>query len=153
MLLHKGLGQSQPQARPPFAARHQRKEDSLLDRVRYTGPVVYDMQFQCQLVTLLANGDLTGNSGLQGQQGISLVDTWRQGRRSIVGNIEHGLNQLLAIAPKLGNGGVVIAHHTQALRKFGQDKRPHPLAHLVDVHIPHHMWAAMRCQQAVHQGL
>ena len=57
MLLDKGLRQRQPQARAIFAPRHQREEDAVPDRIRYTGPVVDDMQFQCQSVCLLYTSD------------------------------------------------------------------------------------------------
>jgi hypothetical protein len=71
----------------------------------------------------------------------------------VVRDVEHRLDQLLAVAPELGNGDVVVAHHPQAARELGQDQAAHALAHLVDVDVAQHLGAPVRRQQPVHQRL
>ena len=67
MLLDEGLRQREPQAGTALPSRHERKEDAIPDRVRYTGPVVDDMQFQCQSIALLAEGYLPADARAEGQ--------------------------------------------------------------------------------------
>jgi hypothetical protein len=50
-------------------------------------------------------------------------------------DVQHGLDELLAVAAKLGNRGVVVAHHAQAARMLGADERMHAFADLMDVHV------------------
>ena len=78
-------------------------------------------------------------------------DLIRQGLAGIVGNIEHRLNKLLPVTPKLGDGGVVVTHHFKALGEFSQDQGAHALADLMNIDIPHQMGTPVRGQQAVNQ--
>ena len=117
------------------------------------GPVVDDMQFQCQSIALLAESHLPGDAGAQDQLRIAGRNALRQGLAGVVRDVEHRLDQLLAVAPELGNRGVVVAHDLQAARKLRQDQRAHPLADLVDVDVAHDVRPAVRRQQAVHQRL
>src|SRR6478609_10799638 len=78
VLLHEGLRQRQPQAGPAFAPAHEREEDAVLDRVRYTGPVVDDMQFQCQSIALLAEGDLAPDPRLERQLRVAFGNALRK---------------------------------------------------------------------------
>ncbi len=68
-------------------------------------------------------------------------------------NVEHGLDQLLLVAPEFGQRQIVIAHDFQAVREFGQDQATHTLEHFVDVHVADDLRTAMRCQQAIDQRL
>ena len=153
VLLHKGLRQCQSQPRTPITPRHQRVENAVLDRVRHTGPVVNDMQFQCQSVALFAKSHLPRNPRAENDLCVPQRDPFGQRLGRVVGDVEHGLDQLFAVAPELGDGRVVVAFDTQPAREFRQDHRAHPLTHLVDVHVPHQMRPAVRCEQAVHQRL
>jgi hypothetical protein len=86
MLLDKGLRQSQPQARATVSSRNQWKENAVLDRVWNARPVVNDMQFQCQSVSLFPEGDLASNSGAQNQLGIPISAPIGQGQGGVVAN-------------------------------------------------------------------
>ena len=68
-------------------------------------------------------------------------------------DVEHRLNQLLTVTPKLRNRSVVIALHLQTAGKLRQHQATHPLADLMNVDIAHHVRTSVRCQQAVHQDL
>src|SRR5659263_286668 len=133
MLLHKSLRQRQPQARTALPPGHQRIENTVFDRVWYTRPVVDDMQFQCQPVTLFAKGDLPSDSRAKYQARFTYRYLFRQSLTGIVRNVEHGLYELFAVAAKLRDRGVIVAHHFEALGKLGQYQRPHTLAHLMNV--------------------
>ena len=111
------------------------------------------MQFQCQPKALLAHRDLARHPGAEGDLGIPLLDALCQCQSSVVGNIEHSLDQLLKIPPEFGQRGVVVALHPQATRKLSQDERAHPLADLMDIDVGHHMGPPVRREQAVNQGL
>src|SRR5574343_1561750 len=141
VLLHKGLGQREPQSRAAFPAGHERVEGPALDRVRYAGPVVHHMQFQCQAITLFAKGHLTADAGPERDLRIALRHALCQRLCGVVRNVEHGLDQLFTVPPKLGDRDVVVAHHFEAFGELGQDQRAHPFAHFVDVHVTHHMRA------------
>ena len=103
VLLHKGLRQSQPQPRTAFPSRHQLIENAVFDRVWYTRPVVDDMQFQCQPVALFAESDLTRNAGAKSQARLTRFNLFLQSLTSIVRDVEHALDELLAVTPKLWN--------------------------------------------------
>src|SRR5258706_1057884 len=74
------------------------------------------------------------------------------GLRGIARDIEHGLDELLRIAAKLGQAHVVVAFHPDALRKLGKDKAAHSFTYLVDVH-RRLVRGAMRSEKSVHEGL
>src|SRR3954470_18092115 len=95
VLLHEGLCQREPQAGPAFPSRHQRKEDAVLDRVRHAGPVVDDMQFQCQSIALLTERHLPADARPEGQLRVTGRDAVRQGLAAVVRDVQHGLDQLL----------------------------------------------------------
>ena len=109
------------------------------------------MQFQCQLVALFAEGDLPAHARSESDLPLAFGDLRRQRLGRVVGDVEHRLDELFAVATKLRNGRVVIAPHLQPARKLGQDQRTHPLAHFVDVDVAHHVRAAVRRQKPVHQ--
>ncbi len=111
------------------------------------------MQFQCQPITLLAKRDLPTHPRAQSDLCIARRHALGQRLRRVVRDVEHRLYELLPIAAELGDRGVVVSHHTQALGKLGHDQRTHALADLMDVHVTHHMRAAVRCEQTVHQRL
>src|SRR4249919_2106113 len=71
VLLNEGLRQCEPESRAAFAARHERKEDPLAQRLRNSRAVVLDMQFQCQTIAMLAQGDLPRHPRAQGDLGIA----------------------------------------------------------------------------------
>ena len=115
--------------------------------------VVGDMQFQCQAEAFFHESHLAGNAGSQNDLRVAHGDTVFQCQGRVVGDIEHRLNELFYVASELGQRGVIVTAHLQTLGKFGQDQGANPLAHLVDIHIAHHLRTAMRGEQAVHQGL
>ncbi|MCY1532680.1 hypothetical protein D9M68_679630 [compost metagenome] len=153
VLLDKGLRQREPQAGAAIASRHKREKDAVLDRVWYARPVVDDMQFQCQAIALLAKRDLPTHTGLENDLRLTRRDAFGQRLRRVVRDVEHGLDELLAVTAKLGNGSVVVAHHAQPLGELGQYERTHPLANLVNVHVTHHVRSAVRREQAINQRL
>ena len=104
------------------------------------------MQFQCQAIALFAKSELAGHTGFENNLGVARSDALAERLRGVVGDVEHRLNELLFVATELGDGRVVVAHHPQALGKFGHDQAAHPFTHLVDVDITHHMRAAVRGQ-------
>ena len=111
------------------------------------------MQFQCQPIALFAKSDLAADTCAQNNLGFASGGFFLQRLGRVVRDVEHRLDELLAVAAKLGNRGVVVAHHPQALGKLSQDQAAHPLAHFVDVDIAHHMRASVRRQQAINQQL
>jgi hypothetical protein len=60
------------------------------------------MQFQCQAIALLAEGDLARHAGAQHDARIAAAMRSRQRLRGVVGDVEHRLDQLLAVAAELG---------------------------------------------------
>ncbi len=71
VLLNKSLRQCQSQPGTAFTPRYQGIENTVFDEVRHARSIVDDMQFQCQAITLLAESDLTRNSGLESDLRIS----------------------------------------------------------------------------------
>jgi len=153
VLRDEGLRERETQTRPALAPRYQGIEDAISDGLRDARTVVLDMQFQCQAIALLAQRDLPCDPRAQHDAGVADGTPLGECQRGVVGDVEHRLDQLLAVADEVGDRGVVVALDRQAPGELGQDQRPHPLAHLVDVHVGHHVGAAMRRQQAVDQGL
>ncbi|OQC07099.1 MAG: hypothetical protein BWX79_01947 [Alphaproteobacteria bacterium ADurb.Bin100] len=80
------------------------------------------MQFQCQAIALLAKGDLAQDAGSENDLRITGGDALAENLRRVVGEVEHRLDQLLAVATELRDRRVVVAHHLQALGKLGQDQ-------------------------------
>ena len=111
------------------------------------------MQFQCQPVALAAQSHLPGHARAQHDLGISRRDAPRQGLGGVLHDVEQRLNELLAVTAEFGDRGVVVAHHGEAMRKFGDDECAHPFADFVDVDFSQSGSAPMWCEQAVHQGL
>src|SRR5688572_12907394 len=97
------------------------------------------MQFQCQSIALLAESHLASDPRAESQPRISCAYPLRKRLTGVLSNVEHGLDQLLAVAAKLRDRGVVLTHNLQASGKFGQDKRAHALADLVDVDVADHV--------------
>ena len=116
MLLHEGLRQRQTEPGATFAAAHQRVKDAVTDVFGHAWAVVLDMQFQCQPKTLASKRDLARHPCAQHQPGIAFNHAVRQRVCGVVRDVQHGLDQLLAVAPKLRNAGVVVTRHLQAAR-------------------------------------
>jgi len=62
MLMHIALGQREPKAMALRPARNQRIKHPLAEFLRDTGPVINDMQIQCQPATLFGDCDLARNA-------------------------------------------------------------------------------------------
>src|SRR6266581_1473146 len=74
------------------------------------------------------------------------------GLRGIARDVEHGLDELLRIAAKLGQTHVVVTSYPDALRKLGKNKAAHSFTYLVDVH-RHLIRGAMWSEKSVHESL
>jgi hypothetical protein len=111
------------------------------------------MQFQCQSVAHAADGDLPRRARAQHDACVTGGDALGQHLAGVVDDVEHGLDELLAVAADLGDGDVVVAHHRQPARELRQHERTHVLAHLVDVHRAHAARVPVRLEQPVHQRL
>ena len=72
--------------------------------------------------------------------------------RRIARDIEHGLNELLAVGRDLGQAGIVIPSHGQRLGKLSEYETTHAFQYFVDVGRCG-LHALMRLQQALHQIL
>ena len=96
---------------------------------------------------------MPGDTRPEREGGVARADGLGQLLGGIVGNVQHRLNQLLAVAAKLRDRRVVVTHHAQPLGELGQDERAHALTDLVNVHVAHQMRMAVRRQQAVNQRL
>ena len=97
VLLDEGLRQCQPQAGPAFSARDERIEDAVLDRLGHAGPVVDDMQFQCQSVPLLAESHLPRHAGAEYQLRIARRDALGQvqANKELIRNLAHEIKNPL----------------------------------------------------------
>ena len=153
MLLHERLRERQPQTRPAIATRYQRVEDAIAKGLGNARTVVLHMQFQCQSEALLADRDLARDARAQHDARIARQDALGQRLRRVVHDVEHGLDELLAVAAEFGDRRVVVALHLQPTRVLGLHERAHAFADLVDVAVAHHVRVAVRREQAVNQRL
>src|SRR5574337_1579411 len=100
MLLHEGQRQRQPEPRTTLPPRHQRLEDAVPEGLGHARSVVLDMQFQCQAPALLADRQLARDAGAQEQVGAAGGDLVGERLDRVAHDVEHGLDQLLAVAPE-----------------------------------------------------
>ena len=147
------LCERETEAGAPFAAGHEREEDLLAQCLRNARPVVLDMQFQCQTIAVLAERHLADDARAQRDLRAAGRDLLGERLGGVAGDVEDGLDELLAVAAELGDRGVVVAQRRQAARELGQDQRAHPLAHLVDVDVADDVRLAVRREQAVDEQL
>src|ERR1043165_8972407 len=102
MLLHEGLRECEPESRAAIPPRDQRVEDALADGLGHTRAVVLNMQVQCPAITLLSQRHLTSDARAQRDHRVAFPPALDEGLRRVVRDVEHGLDQLLAVATELG---------------------------------------------------
>ncbi|OPZ04581.1 MAG: hypothetical protein BWZ09_01707 [Alphaproteobacteria bacterium ADurb.BinA305] len=109
------------------------------------------MQFQCQTIALLAQRHLARDARAQRDLRVAGSDALGECLRRVVRDVQHRLDELLAIGGELGQAEVVVGDDADR-RKLGEDQAAHAFEHVVEVDRgrAHH---AMRTQQAVHQVL
>src|SRR5664279_749731 len=98
VLLDEGSCEREAESGAAFATRHERKEDPLAQGVWNAGPVVLDMQFQCQTVALLAERHLADDARSQRDPRGAGLDQLGERLGGVAGDVEDRLDQLLAVA-------------------------------------------------------
>src|SRR5574343_348621 len=137
VLLGDRLRERESEARAAIPPGDQGEEDAIPDLGGDAGTVVLDMQFQCQAPALLADRDLPGHAGAQHDLGVARRNARRQHLRRVLHDVEHHLDQLLAVTAEVGQRGVVVARDREALGMFDQHQRAHALADFMDVDVTH----------------
>src|SRR5262245_40978184 len=154
VVLHERLRQRESEPRPALAAGYERMEHTLAQLGRDPRTVVDHLQFQCQPVPPARDRDgardprpqhdLAGGWGARTRAGARL--------RGVAHDVQHRLDQLLAVALDLRQARVVVAHDADARRKLREDEAAHPFADFVDVHRAD-VRRTVRRQEPVHQEL
>ena len=85
-------------------------------------PVVLDMQFQCQAITVLAERHLALDARAQDDLRASPARALDERLGGVADDVEHRLDELLAVAAEVGHAGVVVAHHHEPARELGQEQ-------------------------------
>ena len=143
-----GNGQTQPRA---FGAGGDHRVENAVDHLgRNARPVIFHIDANGQPVAGRADGDLALRARAQGDHAALLGRL--QGLHAVAHNVEQHLDQLLALAIQVGNGGVVVAQQRNAGRQLGSHQLPHVLHHLVNVE-PAVLRQLIGPQQPVHQIL
>ena len=78
------------------------------------------MQFQCQTIAVLAERHLAGDPGAQDDLRVACRYLLGERLGGVAGDVEDGLDELLAVAAELGDRGVVVAQGRQAARELGR---------------------------------
>lgn len=102
MLLHVGLCERQAQTGSVGATGDEGEEDLFNNVSRNAWSVVDDKQFQCQFMALFTQGNLPGYPRAQGDACIAARNAFPQGLCGVVGDVEHGLDEMFPVSAEFG---------------------------------------------------
>src|SRR3989344_200101 len=139
------LGNGKPETGAVGTAGDHRVKDMLLQVFGNTRAVVFDFDAQRQPMTFVADGELAFDACAQTHGAIVVHGLYR-----VAHDIQHRLNQLLAVTQNRRQTRVVIALHREPHRYLDQDELAHVFEYLVDVD-QFVFWHPVRPDHPVHQ--
>ncbi len=147
MVLDKVLGDGQAEAAAPFPPGNQRVEHAFANGLGNPRTVVDHLDHHGQTIKLLGQGHLPDGARVEDDFATALH---RLG--SVAGNIENGLDQLLAIPHQFRQTGIVVAAHAEGAGVFGGQQAAHPFQDFVDIDRCR-LHRTVRGEQTLHQVL